>query len=403
MNKKNIVLFFGAGASQPMGYKTTVEFFESINEIDPFKEDRLFNIIIKQSNYTIDIEKILEIVNNILDFSNYESKRRMFSFVENGMIDIEPISKEGREFSSYRNNLLRLYDIEIGGLQNEFGNVKHLIDNAETLKTNIQNQIIHEYNSDKFTKLQLNIYKKFIDIFASSSKNDLSIFTTNYDNSMNRVLNNSKFYIDDGFNKKHHFDSNYEPVATSKQKLITYRQLHGSIKWRYVSNTIIRNDLTDIIKIMDKFKGKTVLGPGLNEDIGVIYPSLSTKREIYDKGVSYSNLKKFQEKIDDADLCIVIGFSFRDELAVKFANISRKGKLFIVDKIDEKPKKRYNKYKAQLKNNFNFNNSFRLKFDEMDDKDNVIFINDENVFLEGVPTNDKSLRKFQKWFTRISK
>jgi SIR2-like domain len=146
----------------------------------------------------------------------------------------------------------------------------------------------------------------------------ITIFTTNYDKAIELYCSRAGYQLIDGFwrNGDEHVwrdDHFYYPTLASPaegQNYVYLYKLHGSLNWkRHVTGTIIRT--TEEGRSSD---------PNIKENL-LIYPTLSPKS---DSGEPFNTVfKEFEAKMNDIDVCIIIGFSFRDnDISNMFKNFA---------------------------------------------------------------------------------
>ena len=141
------------------------------------------------------------------------------------------------------------------------------------------------------------------------SDDGIHVCTTNYDQMMENYINesNNGYSCVDGFDldqdtQKNLFDQlNFKPNNdTSKNTTCYLYKLHGSLNW-------IPCDLNGDDKICRRELEE------YQDNNFVIYPTLGKKDEYYNEPYSFL-MKKFKERIDNSDMFIVIGYSFRDDV-----------------------------------------------------------------------------------------
>lgn len=387
-----MVVFYGAGATSSLGYPTTQKFVEQINNEDSIRSSYLFNLLIQQlPNYT-DIEKILYLLDKLLLIPKATiNPIRIFRFTTNTFVPIGPFQKNEIDLELCANILHLCFGVTL--YPNSYKHVTDLFNDATTLYNNIRIQIINKYNRSKDSTAQ-NLHPDILSKIIEDVGN-FDIFTTNYDLTLNSIFNNhernNKFYVDDGFDNFYQLNPAYTP--TTNKKLITYRQLHGSFHWWRV-NKFTSND-ADIIRNDSRPNNDTYTADIDNRII--IFPTLDLKSEIYDNSPFNTHIQKFNKKLELADVCLVIGFSFRDTLSSSFAAISQKNNLFVVDYVNKEINNTYEYYKNRLKNNPGIADYPMLAFgsDEIRDPRTVRILKN-NLWLDGFPST-KPTDEFIHW------
>jgi hypothetical protein len=278
------VLFVGAGASASLGFKTTTEFLEVVRNI--CESDIEFSRISENWSQRVSIEQ--QDIENLLDY---------------------------------------LESFKVGDQDNQ--------KDAERLDIALRRAIVQHYSdidADKALK-----HYGWLLIFLKGYPEDLHpipIFTTNYDWVFERGIGSYKSYIRllDGFRPTRlgTFWDNSTFVRFKGSRLswdIPFFKLHGSTSWySQPDGRIIKTTHAEL----DPGQLKTML----------IYPTLSKKKpvEIESYATCYRYLRGCLSL--GCQLCVVIGFSFRDaEISKIFAeslDVNRRLKLIVVDPSPDK-------------------------------------------------------------------
>jgi len=203
------------------------------------------------------------------------------------------------------------------------------VDNLDKVKLTLENEVFQNYSWNyKFDDIVNTLLTPVFDLLQSKS-DEIVIFTTNYDRAIEEYCSkdDNRYFCVDGF-KLHHDsarfiwnkgDFSYADAITDKTKVFLFK-LHGSLNWkkhtRYgIERTTYERKPTD---------------PNYEEDF-LIYPTLSPKEESNGREPYNAILKKFDDIMKSVDVCIVIGFSFRDDhINEIFKTFIANGKIFIV-------------------------------------------------------------------------
>ena len=269
--KQPIVLFLGAGASAPLGMKTTVQFFDWIRTQTEIDYDLITQILndIKPSEEVgkkVDIEAVLDYLEKIIEAS-------------------EPYK-----------NLDLLDKTGSPGRLNEI--VK--------FHNHIKDLVVEHYSEIEVNKA----YSHYAPLYAGFSIYFLPVFTTNYDLSIEKFYEHPKARVRliDGFKKDkvtipHWSDKVYEDYVPKKEgnDIILFK-LHGSVDWvKTPGGDIQRTEA----KQRDPGSLKTVL----------VYPT-RTKMGIHEEPFR-TNYDYLLACLAHTQICFVVGFSFRDQEIVE--------------------------------------------------------------------------------------
>ncbi len=247
-------LLTGAGASRPLGYPTTIEFFPS-DAGGPSSE--ILQLLKQEAGNPLDVEEALAILQPIIDFS--ETRAGHFLKLKRPGDWWEQIES----FTTYtRERCFELY-----GTQPDPAQVRELYE--PLLRT------------------------------VSADKQPVALFTTNYDPVTDELMGLAqllRFPTYDGFDRTGWWHpSGY---GASESGLDIYR-LHGSMSWVMQGNRIkntrdysLRRGKTEHLLIYPGYKGDPASGA----------------HDVY----AYAH-KAFRDTLLASDVLIAIGFSFRDE------------------------------------------------------------------------------------------
>lgn len=288
--KQPLVLFLGAGASAPLGMKTTVQFINWVSSRDNIDLDLLYGIIknvepSKEVGKAPDIEAVLDYLEKLVEAG--ELFRKL-----GDLKTLEQLEKEKRE----RDNSITA---------RPYPSVTSLATNVK-LRDQIEDLVVEHYSEMEVNKA----YSHYGPLYAGFSINRLPIFTTNYDLSVEKFYEHPKVRVRliDGFKKDkltipHWSDEVYQDYVPQEEgKDIILFKLHGSVDWfKTPGGDIQRTEA----KQRDPGSLKTVL----------VYPT-RTKREIHEEPFR-TNYDYLLACLAHARVCFVVGFSFRDQEIVE--------------------------------------------------------------------------------------
>jgi len=284
MNIKNITILTGAGLSNMVGLPMTSG-FQAVMENNNFIDIVLLLKDYLQNDFN-DIEKVMSMLDDSIDENNKTFQKFILetgkslgvTTFANQQIQIGPIVvRKYREFKSEASNyLLYLKD----SIYNELKQPD--IDNAKILYENI---LLH--------------------IKTMFKESSISIFTTNYDLSFEKIwirnndllekININKI-VDYGFQPKNGVFV-FEPIINADNgKDLKYYKLHGSLDWFYDAD-------------YGCTKSGTPATPSTPDAMPILYPGFKGRpqKEPFIKlhDILFDSLKK-------TDVLIVLGFAFRD-------------------------------------------------------------------------------------------
>ena len=281
-----IALFLGAGASVVYGKPTTVQFKDQLSQIvrNSDLHDELLKRLLRSNKFP-DVEYILKSLEDIETFS--ESRGGLF------IADVTSTSSE---------HMIMMFE-------NTPYTYKELIDTSQKLKKTIETQIFKKYSWDHKKDDLLNSILNPILSELDARNNTVKIFTTNYDRVVEEFCSLSNdFYANDGFiydvNSQRHLwnGGNYDELDNPDRINLQLYKLHGSLNWKLHTKYDIERTTTENESTVETNHTKDFL----------IYPTLSPKDGMVKE--PYKTIRqKFQEYLNETDVCIVIGSSFRDE------------------------------------------------------------------------------------------
>ena len=229
-----------------------------------------------------DIEKILSDLEAIQNLSSNHGWQRLQKIVDSISFDSDSTS-----FTQVLSNCARYEKIIKAHIYQEY-----------CWKTNLEipHDTLKQYYDQVFNILR-------------ESDDNIHVCTTNYDLIMEHYMKDelnlhytdgflfddvkkSRIFNPEEFDKNHVYGSNITHCSLYK--------LHGSLNWRPYH--------LDPNKICNLETDETY-----NGDNYVIYPTLSKKNEEYCKEPYLTMMEKFKDRINNSDVFIAIGYSFRDK------------------------------------------------------------------------------------------
>lgn len=294
-----IGLFLGAGASAPFGMPPTVELR---NKLQKFTyndvEEEILQSFLTESKF-LDIEYVLQAVRDIIEFSRSKGGNYFFTHGKDGIFRYQ---KGTVPFDTFINKVVQA-------------------------ETSLEDFVYENYRwKTSSEELLLQIYDKIIE-FLKNHSNSVNIFTTNYDRVIEEYCRlREKYQCIDGFERQPPHSEisqwtgnfNVKKNPNGPENIYLYK-LHGSLNWKERANY-------GIVKTLEE--GKT---PDLNFIRNlVVMPTLSPKIE-EEQDPFKTIISNFIKFMKNADACIVIGFSFRDDrLNGIFKSFIENGKVLII-------------------------------------------------------------------------
>lgn len=276
IEKPKTIFLFGAGASRPAGIPTITEMTKEFID-DPYSLEKTMPQLYTQKVYLDtknDVKLLAEIVQQY--YGNIDLEL-MMSFI----LDMED-EKLKTIFEKQYSSLTQLSKINEG-----FGEIKIL-----HIKNLIQN-FIREKCEDIKTTEYLWAFKGLVE------HKPINIFSLNYDGTIEIFCEKNGIKYTDGFEPfwdQNNFDKDSE---------INLFKLHGSLYW-------LRNQSGKSMKIPIKGLRTNSIRYLTDESMHemLIYPALRKSKQL----VVYSWLnQKFKDELQNSDVCVVIGYSFRDD------------------------------------------------------------------------------------------
>ena len=271
-DKNDVVFFLGAGASIEAGVPDTNSFIHGKKEKGDVQG---FIEYLKEKNKDKEL-KVLKIVLVTLQDSGHD------------IIDVE----------------LVLGTLSALNRKKDFGLVYFFDQETFKFKSKKERIILSELESllKGFIRKNVVVDKSVINYLAPLiAFKPIDIFSVNYDTCIEMLCIKHKLTYTDGFDlywNRELFDSDKFDIKLFK--------LHGSILW-YSTN------FGNFVKLLPKFDEKNYAISLITDEIAepfIIYP-MKGKLEYLEPVGSLTN--KLQKKLKEAKLCIVVGYSFRDE------------------------------------------------------------------------------------------
>jgi NAD-dependent SIR2 family protein deacetylase len=272
INQNDVIFFLGAGASIEAGVPDTTKFIygqsekdkiqgflEYLTENNKDEELEVLNIIIntlqeKNNNSTIDIELVLGTINALNTKKDFE----LIYFYK----------QDTFRFKSNQEQILN--DLE------------------KLLKGFIRKKVVVNKND-------INYLAPLIDF------KPVNIFSVNYDTCIEMLCTKHRLTYTDGF------DLYWNPEHLNSDKFdVRLFKLHGSIMW-------YSTDYGNFVKLLSKNSDSDDEITLINGEIArpfIVYPMGGKLEYIEPVGYLYNELQKY---LKEAKLCIVVGYSFRDE------------------------------------------------------------------------------------------
>ena len=285
-----IALFLGAGASVSFGKPTTSQLKDTL--LKKYTSQSFHNFILrsflKVPEYT-DIEYVLQSITELVE-STEKIENKYFSM----------LSKERNSYNHtmmIHNGTSYTYDDFINEVRDVYVTLKkEVFTNYSWKHTNLEDSSLDA------------IYDFLFTIFGDTS-DGVDIFTTNYDQAVEvycarkqNLICIDGFQHDRGTSKTIWAGGDYGYYGKNESATnVRLYKLHGSLNWK--EHTIHKFIKTDEETISDD--------PKIKENL-VIYPTLSPKNGKNNEPYK-TILSAFDQYMQKADVCVVIGFSFRDE------------------------------------------------------------------------------------------
>lgn len=290
-----IAFFLGAGASVPFGKPTTLQLRQNLRDKYPASSNEPMLWSLLEHHRRGDIEDVLQTIKELKSFDN---------------------NKGGNFFNSEFNIILsnkKNYDVNFSTkkklqTENEKINYVDFISSITRIEKLLENEIFFYYQwRHEHDNKVVQIYDR---IFQKLGNHEIRFGTTNYDRVIEEYCIKSKKLCIDGFR----FDpiigrsiwqnGNYPlPYSNDNESLKTWLyKLHGSLNWKQHTNYgIVKTDDESKLSLDEKHVKNLLIYPTISPKDGHVEEPFKTIRS------------RFAEFLKESDVCVVIGFSFRDE------------------------------------------------------------------------------------------
>lgn len=272
----DLLIFSGAGISKPLGIPdmySFVEEFESEIEKGMMDKKNLLDKII--NNKKVDLEELLKRLNRMSELLEDETYLRM----------VNPGDDEKMIFSEIKELKEKLMDF------------------------------VYEKCSSFDEEVAQRIFKQLLDLKDLFLYDRLKIFTTNYDICAESTYEKQNLACTTGFKTRGMYPLWDRTVFKDPSYKIHIYKLHGSITWFKYGNQITQ--LPPIDRKIFSSRGEEL-------PVQMLYPL--TGKEVFKP--PFSELQYYlQRMLESCSMCIVIGYSFRDNPVNSiFSNASKENK-----------------------------------------------------------------------------
>lgn len=282
---KKIITFLGAGASAPFRYPTTKSFLERLGENIAGDEKAYFNSFRSLSRVK-DIEQVVEILDSLLEAEDFTRKSGLSSFFE--------------EYPRYMNFKKEKIEKFFFPRLEKVIPWKRLIILTRKLRDVIEEFTFRQYESKvaQYRRVKQE-YDRLFSVLRTHKKNKQTFetFTTNYDNVIEDYCSRAGTSCFLSV-----LDREVNPTRKRIEKHILTK-LHGSLNWLIDKETgeiEVTNTQVRVGKGSSRWDGNEYVLFGRKVRLGIA--------GIYDK--LFDRLAK---SLLETEVCVVIGFSFRDE------------------------------------------------------------------------------------------
>jgi hypothetical protein len=296
MRPKRIVTFLGAGASVPFGYPTTKSFLEKLDTYTTAADEKkLLNSIRNMGRIVEDVEHVVEILDLILELDATSEKGRLSAFLHEYPLTVDFAKKH--EMEIHQPSL------------DEKLQWRQLVELARRLRNTIERLTFQQYESkvDQYSKIEKE-YERFFSVLMPYKLGDeaFEVFTTNYDNVIEDYCRRSGILCTLSV-----LDRDINPNAMGKSsRRLFLTKLHGSLDW-----VIDRENKGIEVVTTQTFINKDSTRWERNE-----YVLFGTKPRLEKAGIYGRLFDHLLQSLLKAEVCITVGFSFRDEHITKVLN-----------------------------------------------------------------------------------
>lgn len=303
MVNHEIMFFLGAGASVKAGVPTTVKFIDAIKSKDGYEG---FQERIETENDKLEIE----LLNNILENLKEKKKRIKEEYIKLQEDLIENVEKE-KKFKRIKQDYERFEKID----------VELVLETLNKLNNKDEEILLEFYDKDSFKFLDKEkisaletLERKLRQFIREKTIVDeenihylrpllgfkpLKIFSVNYDTCIEQFSKIYDLKYTDGFELYWHqefFNEKYD---------VKHYKIHGSVVWYLTDKETYMK-----IPIASKKNEKIDLITGETAENLIIYPMES--KLLYAEPLM-GIIQKLRDELEEMKVCIIIGYSFRDE------------------------------------------------------------------------------------------
>ncbi len=295
MSPKRIVTFLGAGASVPFDYPTTKSFLEKLSGYTDGDEKKLLNSIRNMYRTVEDVEHVVEILDLIVEMQTIPRKGRLSTFPNEHPLTLDFENDSGKQ----------VYQPKLDGrLQ-----WKQVVELAEKLREDVEELTFQEYESKvgQYSRIEEE-YDRFFSVLMQHKLGGepFEVFTTNYDNVIEDYSRRSGIPCTLTI-----LNHNLSPeVSDELGRKIHLTKLHGSLDWlidKETKNLVVATNQAMVRKDSTRWER--------NE-----YVLFGTKPRLEEAGIYGKLFDELLQSLLKAEVCIVIGFSFRDDHINKVLN-----------------------------------------------------------------------------------
>jgi hypothetical protein len=275
-----VILFLGAGASAALGFRLMGSFMDLLESNVP--------------------GPLLPVLKNI-----YEGPR--------GGKDLELVFEAIEGYDNMQDCCEREPNWR-GAVDRRLAHIRQMVQQCHDIRNRAEDLVIRHYSGVEADKVVPH-YEGFLTLLTESNPSRfLPVFTTNYDTAIEDFVDNAiaKFRIVDGFEGglRRYWapDSAYHAYRAEGpgRRTIVLFKLHGSSTWyRHKHTGRITNVGSMSLRLRDDPQYENVL----------VWPARTKQIQEGPHQLTYQYLK---ECLSRAHLCMVIGFSFRDEVIRRY-------------------------------------------------------------------------------------